>query len=332
MPTNLPQQYYKAEERFKAAREPQEKLAHLREMMAIMPHHKGTDKVRAELNKKLSALTEQIEQVKKSGKGSRPNPYFIPHGDDPMALIIGAPNSGKSSLLSKLTNANVVVAEFPFSTNLPQPGIMDYEGVHIELIDTPPLMHLPLPPWVAEQARVADVILLVADLAAPDCCEDIELIIEGLEARGIFLVASLSTDDPLRLPNERRTLLVANKADHPDAPINLEFLAEQVGPRWPRVLISCEEGEGLALFPRAVFERLEVVRVFTKVPGKPPESESPYLVPIGATVLDVAGKVHREFLDTFASARIWGSGKFDGQTVDRHHLVEDGDILEIHTK
>ena len=86
------------------------------------------------------------------------------------------------------------------------------------------------------------------------------------------------------------------------------------------------------MFPKAVFERLEVVRVYTKAPGKPAQMDSPYLVPIGATVLDVAGKVHREFLETFASARIWGSGKFDGQTVDRQHPVEDGDVLEIHTK
>jgi len=331
VPTNLPQQYYKAEERFKAAREPSEKIAHLREMMSIMPHHKGTDKIRADLNKKLSALTEQVEQTKRSGKGKGFNPYFVPHGEAPQVLLLGGANAGKSSLLATTTNATVEVADYPFTTSLPQPGMMTYKDIQIELVDTPPVMQSPPENWIVDQARAADAVLLVADLAAPDCCEAIELIVSGLETRGLRLVDRPSSD-PLASQNERRALLVAGKADHPDAPVNLEFLLEVLEPRWPRVIVSTRMPESLDTFRQAVFDRLEIVRVYTKVPGKEADMAAPYLVPIGATVRDVAGKVHRDFIETIQSARIWGSGKFDGQMVDREHRVEDGDILEIHAR
>lgn len=331
MPTNLPQQYYKAEERFKAARDPQEKIAHLREMMAIMPHHKGTDKVRADLRKKMSTLQDQIEHVKQTNKGKGHNPFFIPHGEAPQVLVTGGPNAGKSSLLAALTAAHPEVAEYPFSTNLPLPGMMKWEDVQIELVDTPPVMHRPLEGWLIDQARVADLVLLMADLSAPDCCEMVELIDEGCEERGLHLVDMLS-HDPLRAQNEVPALLVANKADHPDAPVNLEFLTELIGGRWPRVLLSLTENQGVENFARRVWDALELVRVYTKAPGKPADMDAPYLVPKGASVLDVAGKVHRDFADRFSSARLWGSSKFDGQIVDRAHTVADGDVLEIHTR
>lgn len=332
MPTNLPPHYHKAEDRFKAAREPEEKIAHLREMMAIMPHHKGTDKIRAELNRKLSALQAQIEQAKKGGKGKGHNPYFLPHGDSPQVLLIGAPNAGKSSLLAALTAAEPEIGDYPFTTVLPQPGVMRWEDVAIELVDTPPVQGRPLESWVLDQARAADLILLLADLAAPDCCEMVETIDAGFEERGLRLVDRVDTSDPLRAQNERATLLVATKADHPDAPVNLDFLTELIGGRWPRVLVSVTENRGLDNFAHTVFTALQLARVYTKIPGKPLAKDSPYLLPLGSTVIDVAAKVHREFVERFSSARLWGSGKFDGQTVDRAHPVADGDILEFHLK
>ena len=332
MPTNLPQHYHKADERFITARDPLEKIAHLREMMAIMPHHKGTDKTRAELNKKLSALLEQVEQAKASGKGKGFNPYFLPHGDSPQVLMVGAPNAGKSSLLAALTGAEPAIGDYPFTTTLPQPGMMRWEDVQLELVDTPPVMQRPLEPWLLDQARAADLILVLADLSAPDCCEMVETIAEGFEERGLNLVDRVDSEDTLRAENQRPTLLVATKADHQDAPVNLEFLTELIGGRWPRVLVSVKAGTGLDNFAHTVFAALRLARVYTKVPGKPAAMDAPYLLPEGATVLDVAAKVHREFVERFASAKLWGSGKFDGQTVDRAHPVADGDVLEIHLK
>ena len=190
VPTNLPQQYFKVEERFKAAREPDEKIAHLREMMAIMPRHKGTDKLWGELRKKLSQLQEQAEQASKS-KGGGHNPWFVPKGEEPQVLLLGAPNSGRSSILAALTQAKVDVADYPFTTQLPQPGMMPYRDVQVELVDSPPLSGLPLDSWVGDQARSADALVILGDLSSDECCDSVQNIIDGLEERSLHAVPFL---------------------------------------------------------------------------------------------------------------------------------------------
>jgi len=331
MPTNLPPQYFKVEDKFKAAREPAEKIAHLREMMSIMPRHKGTDKLWGEHRKKLSQLQEQVEQQKKS-KGSTHNPWFIHKGESPQVLLLGAPNSGRSSVVAGLTHAQAQVAEYPFSTQLPLPGMMPVKDVQIELVDTPPIASFPLDSWVLDQARSADALVIFGDLSSDECCDSITGIIEGLEERSLFPVPWPDEDDPERALNQRTSLIALNKADHPDAAVNLEFVDEIIGDRLPRLTFSADREEGLEAFRLAVWKLLRMLRVYTKAPGKKAELDSPYMLPIGSTVLDLAGKVHRDFLDTFDSARIWGSGKFEGQTVDREHVLEDGDLVEIHLK
>ena len=331
MPTNLPPPYFKVEEMYKAARDPAEKIAHLREMMSIMPRHKGTDKLWGEHRKKLSQLQEQIEQQKKKGGGGH-NPWFVHKGDSPQILLLGAPNSGRSTIVAGLTNAHAEVAEYPYSTQLPMPGMMPYKDVQVELVATPPVAHFPLDSWILDQARSADALVIFGDLSAPDCCDMITGIIEGLEERSLFPVDWPDPENPDKAVNQRPTLLVMNKADHPDAGVNLEFLDELLGEGLPRIVCSANTPEGLDNFREAAWSMLRMVRVYTKAPGKKAEEKEPYMLPEGSSVLDLAGKVHRDFIDQFDSAKIWGSGKFDGQTVDREHVVEDGDVVEIHLK
>ncbi len=332
MPTNLPPQYHKIEDKYKAARDPAEKMAHLREMMSIMPRHKGTDKIWGEHRKKLSQLQEQIEQQKTSKSGGGHNPWFVQKGDSPQVLLLGAPNSGRSSVVAGLTHAHAVVAEFPFSTSLPLPGMMPYRDVQIELVDTPPVANFPLDSWILDQTRSADALVVFVDLSAEDCCEAAMGILEGLEERSLFPVTWPDEDDSEKALNQRPTLLALNKADHPDAGVNLEFVDEVIGRDLPRVIFSADRPEGLESFREAVWSLLRMVRVYTKVPGKKAVHEAPYMLPRGSTILDLAGKVHRDFLEQFESAKVWGSGKFDGQTVDREHVVEDDDIVEIQVK
>lgn len=331
MPTNLPPQYHKIEDKFKAARDPAEKIAHLREMMAIMPRHKGTDKIWGEHRKKLSQLQEQIENSKKS-KGGGHNPWFVHKGDEPQILLLGAPNSGRSSVVAGLTHAKAVVAEFPYSTQLPMPGMMPFKDVQVELVDTPPIANFPLESWVLDQARSADALVIFGDLSAPDCCDMLTGILSALEERSLFPVEWPDLEDEDKAMNQRTTLLALNKADHADAEVNLEFLDELIGDRFPRLIFTANTPEGLEAFRDAAWTMLRMVRVYTKAPGKKLEEEAPYMLPRGSSVLDLAGKVHRDFLEQFDSAKIWGSGKFDGQTVDREHVVEDGDVVEIHLK
>jgi len=331
MPTNLPPQYFKVEDRFKSARDPAEKIAHLREMMAIMPRHKGTDKLWGEHRKKLSQLLEQVEQQKKS-RPSGNNPWRVPHGESPQILLLGAPNSGRSTVVAGLTRARATVADFPFSTKLPLPGMMPYEDGSIELVDTPPVARFPLDAWIIDLAGAADALVVFADLSAGDCCEMLTGILEGLRERGLFPVPSLEEEDPERSVNSRRTLLALNKADHPDAQVNLEFLGELLGEKWPRLVFSARDPEGLEAFRESAWRLLSLMRIYTKAPSRKAERRAPYLLPIGSTVLDLAKRIHRDFPERLESARIWGSGKFEGQTVEREHELEDGDIVEIRLK
>ncbi|MGC9359323.1 MAG: TGS domain-containing protein [Anaerolineae bacterium] len=79
-----------------------------------------------------------------------------------------------------------------------------------------------------------------------------------------------------------------------------------------------------------MFERLGVIRVYSKAPGRPPDLDAPFTLEEGSTVADLAAKVHRDFYDQLKSARIWGKGVHDGQMVSRDHVLADGDIVELH--
>src|SRR5437016_1612597 len=137
MPANLTPQYMEAEKRFKQALSTEEKVAALEEMMSTIPKHKGTEKLQAELKKKMSALRKESEQQKKSG-GRRETFNIEREGARRLALV-GAPNSGKSQLLRSLTNAIPEVADYPFTTRIPIPGMLVFENVHMQVVDLPPI-------------------------------------------------------------------------------------------------------------------------------------------------------------------------------------------------
>ncbi|MCK5620081.1 MAG: TGS domain-containing protein, partial [Candidatus Krumholzibacteria bacterium] len=126
------------------------------------------------------------------------------------------------------------------------------------------------------------------------------------------------------------TLLVANNSDLDLDPDEIEILEELVGAQYPALFVSAKTGHGLDKIGALLFQGLEVIRVYTKVPGHPAESDKPYTVFRGDTVQDVARLVHRDIAGTLKFARLWGSGKFDGQQVGRDHPLNDGDIIELH--
>ena len=178
--------------------------------------------------------------------------------------------------------------------------------------------------------RNADAALLVADLSAGDCVDTLLSVREILKSKGIRLS---STHDPgeHELPrNVKPTLVVANKADAPEAKENLAFLREILAGEFEILPVSATGGEGLEEMKKRLFEFLDVVRIYSKIPGKKADQRKPFIVRRGSTVIDVARKIHREFGDHMKFARVWGSGKFDGQVVERDHVVEDGDVVEIH--
>ena len=162
MPANLTPEYRRAEKEFRAAKTPHGKLACLEHMLRVMPKHKGTDHMQADLKRRISRLREQNEH--KSGKAKRAPVSKVEKEGAGQIVLLGAPNSGKSQLLAALSNAHVNVADYPFSTHLPQPGMMHFEDVQIQLVDTPPVTADYMEMWMPDTVRRADRALLVVDL------------------------------------------------------------------------------------------------------------------------------------------------------------------------
>jgi ribosome-interacting GTPase 1 len=331
MAVNLPPQYHDAEARYKKAQTPEDKLVALKEMWVILPKHKASEKVQAELKTKISELTDQIEHAKTAPKKAAHGAYKFPRQGAGQVAFLGPPNAGKSSLLAKLTKATPQVAPYPFTTREPVPGMMDHEDVRVQLIDLPPVTADHYEHFITDITRAADAAVLFLDLADDDGPAATEAVIERLRAARRELVppGSPPPDDPAvyALP----TLLVANKCDDEAADIRLELAKEAFGTRFPLHVISAERGDGLPELRKALYAVLGVIRIYTKQPGKPADMTSPFTVPVGSTVADLAGKVHRDLEDAVKSARVWGSGAFDGQTVGRDHALADRDVVELHT-
>ncbi len=107
-------------------------------------------------------------------------------------------------------------------------------------------------------------------------------------------------------------------------------MRELFGARFPIQALDAESGHGLEELRTAIYRLLNVIRVYSKKPGKPADMASPFTCPAGSTLLQMAELVHRDFADKLKSARIWGTGVFDGQTVTRDHVLHDKDIVELH--
>ena len=335
MPANLSPEYLEAEKKFKAARTPAEKTEALEEMLATIPKHKGTEKMQADLKRRLSKL--RAEAQKKGGTAHALPFYQVEKEGAGQLALVGAPNTGKSLLLRRLTHATPEVADYPFTTRRPTPGMMRYENVQFQLLDLPPISAEFTESWLPVLVRQADGALLVVDLASPDLLEEIEKTRALLEEKRIWLAGQTSADasrlagTPCAGAGLKPTLLVANKLDLPGAADNFSVLRELLAEPFPMVAVSAESGAGLDQLRRAVFELMGIVRVYTKAPGKKSDRSAPYVLRRGSTAFDVAAHVHKDIAARLKFARIWGAGKYEGQMVERNYLVEDGDVIEFHT-
>ncbi len=336
MPANLTPQYLNAEQRFKEAVTTQEKVEALEEMMAVIPKHKGTEKLQADLRRRLAKL--RTEAAKKHGVSKASALHTVPKEGAGQVVLVGAPNAGKSSLLARLTHATPEIGDYPYTTRLPQPGMMPFENILIQLVDMPPLDHHFYEPWMGGIVRQADYVILVADLASDDLLDEIEEVVAILAQSRIRLAGKPATEGQSESAETvRRTLLLANKIDAENGRENCAILREFYENRFDILPVSSATGEGLAGIGRLLFERLEIIRIYTKVPGKKVDmAATPFVLKHGSTVLDAARAVHRDFVHDLRFAKVWSSEKFgrsvkfEGQMVERTHQLEDGDILELH--
>ena len=333
MPANLSPEYKTAEAAFRKAREPRERLDCLREMLRTIQKHKGTEHLQADIKARIKDLTEELEGGGRRGGGHSGGPSLVvrPEGAAQVVLL-GPPNTGKSSLHARLTGSNAHVAPYPFTTQFPEPGMLPHQDIHFQLVDLPPLAPEHPVPWLAATLQSADAALLVVDLAEPACLEQLQAAIELLVARRVTFTgqwdrASAPDDDPFaqRLP----ALLVANKSDAiADAEAELRAFVELGGFDFPSLAVSAQTGHNLGAIGEFLFEKLGVVRIYTKAPGHPPDKGRPFTLRRGQTVDDLARLIHKDL--AFKYARVWGHSDFNGQHVGHEHVLGDGDIVELH--
>lgn len=326
MPANLPPEYFEAEKRFKEASTLQEKAIALEELISTVPKHKGTDKLRADLRRKLAQLREEAARRKKSGRGDL---YAVDKQGAAQIALAGFANVGKSSIIKSLTNAHPVVADYPVSTVMPLAGMMPFEDIQFQLVDLPPIGNESTDGWVSGLLRIGDACLLVVDLSdAPDV--QAELLLEQLRTWRIGLLRKGESRE--ECPGSRPAVIAANKSDLPAAPDGLRRLRSHDETSYPIVPVSAAAKDGLEELRCTIFEHSRVMRVYAKEPGKEPDRATPFVLASGSTVLDLAEMIHKDFLTNLKYACIWGSAKFGGQRVQKDYILHDQDVVEYHLK
>ncbi len=328
MPANLPPQYFEAEKVYRQARTPEEKVEALEAMLAIMPKHKGTDKLRADLRRKIAKFTDEAE--KRPSVARKGSAYNIRKEGAGQIALVSLPNAGKSQLVSVLTDAFPEVADYPYATKEPLPGMMRYENIQIQLLDMPPITDRDAKPWFSHLLRNADGLLIVVDLGDEPLLQ-LETITAEMENMKVKMLIGESEEEEF-IPGiaRKRALIIGNKIDLDGSGGQFKSLTSHLGGAIPVVAVSAKEGAGLEEMRQAVYDMLDIIRVYTKAPGKKAEFEEPVVLRKGSTVEDAAESVHKDFRSRLKYAQVWGSGKFDGQRVKRGHVLEDGDVVELH--
>lgn len=328
MPANLPPQYFEKEKELKTARTAEEKIKIMEELLSIIPKHKGTEKLQALYKTKISKLRSQTQ---KKGISARHGPTFhVDKAGAGQVILTGLPNSGKSSIIKALTNANPDIGNYPFTTHSPSPAMMMFENIQIQLIDTPPITPEYFEPWHAELIKSADAVLLVMDLGSQNLKNDLKEIKEKLGEKKIELVPDEQDISDEKRFFWKRTLVVANKTDLPGSEANMDALKSTLDPAYNPIPISALEETGLDELKNRIFTMLKVVRVYSKMPGKKVDKTDPYVFPAGNTLMDMAKTVHKDFSQKLKFARIWGQGKYQGQKVNHDYILQDEDIIELH--
>ncbi len=327
MPANLPPNYFEAEKDFREAKTPDAKVEALEEMLSIIPKHKGTDKLRADLRRRLSKFKDQSQ--KKKGGSRRKAAFSISKEGAAQVALIGPPNAGKSSLVDLLTNTSPEISDFPHTTQKPTPGMAPYEDIQYQLVDTPPITKEYMEPLMGDLIRHADILVVLLDLHG-STLQQYEDVMDILHSLRVYADKNEVPLDLRKAPFIKKILVALNKMDKVEDIEDLDVFMELTDIRLPCIGMSARTGKNIPLFMKHIFDLSEVIRVYTKSPGKEPDMKAPYVIPRGSTLEELAGRVHKDFVETLKNARIWGRAVRDGQMVQRDYVMQDCDIVEIH--
>ncbi len=332
MPANLPPQYYELERVFKAEKDPAEKLRLAKELLTMMPKHKGTDKLQADMKSKISKLAKEIASGGKKGGASRSEQ--LDHIDKEGAgqvVLIGPPNSGKSSLLDALTNAKPMIADYPFTTREPLAGMMTYESISIQLVDTPPISPDLFETYLLGIIRNADLICMVVGVGDDGFEERAQYVFDKLKERRVILTHTVPDPDSIEDASlaYKKTIIIAHKI-YDDGGEERSHRCAELHPGFTIVKTSILDDDTLDNFKTEIYKALNIIRVYTKTISSEPDFSDPIILKPNATVEDAAFELHKDFAYKLQFAKVWGEGKFDGQRVQKTFVLTDGDIIEFH--
>lgn len=329
MPANLTPQYIEAERKFREAKTPQEKMKALEEMMATIPKHKGTEKMQAMLKTKMAKLKAAV-QARPAATRHGPS-FHVEKSGAGQVSVIGPPNSGKSRLIAALTGAEPEVGDYPYTTRSPAPYMMKFENIKVQLVDTPPVAPDDLEADVVELIKATDGVLLVLDLADQETVSILENLLARLKEKRVELQAENPVSPPEPGRYQKKTLFIGAKRDSPLAAENLAFLEEYFGKKIAFSPVSADRGDGLDGLKKEIFLLLDIIRVYSKTPGKKADFDEPFALPKGSTVSEMARAVHKDFFEKLKYARVWRKDAvaLQGQMVNRDFVLEDEDIVEL---
>jgi ribosome-interacting GTPase 1 len=329
MPANLTPQYLAAEERFKQAKDDRERLKALKEMLANMPKHKGTEKLQGDIKRKIARLKDDID-VKKT-KGGHRFSYSVEKEGAAQIVVVGPPNVGKSCLISSLANTQLEVADYPYTTRIFQPAMMQYEDIQVQLVDLPPVSVEYCENWMSSIIRIADLMMLVIDASREDLLEQVETtlaILEGFKIKAVPANAQNASEATTR--GELQTILVANKIDLPNATENFKILEEFYRERFELIPISAHNTDQTNELILRLVNLLQIIRVYSKRPGHDADFSRPFTFQQGSILLEFARAVHKDFAENLKFARVWGTTVFDGQRINKEYILQDKDVIELH--
>lgn len=329
MPANLSPQYLAAEERFKQAKDDRERLKALKEMLSNIPKHKGTEKLQADIKRKIARLKDDMD-VKKT-KGGHRFSYSVEKEGAAQVVVVGPPNVGKSCLISSLTNTQLEVADYPYTTRIFQPAMMQYEDIQVQLVDLPPVSEEYCENWMSSIIRIADMMMLVIDASRDDLLDQVETtlsILEGFKIKPIH--ANTKKISEATTWSELKTILVTNKIDLPNADENIKILKEFYHEQFELIPISAQNKDQTNRLIIKLINLLQIIRVYSKRPGHDADFSRPFTFQKGSTLLDFAKAVHKDFAEKLKFARVWGANVFDGQRINKEYILQDKDVIELH--